>query len=123
MRLTNLIRVTLAALLAAALVTPLTAQTAKHSRYIFRDLGTFGGPNSNVNTDSVVINKDGVVVGGADTSLFDPACGCLQSHAFKWHRDVLTDLGTLQGGVIASPLRSIFEVWLLGLQRTVTLIH
>ena len=71
---------------------------AKHSRYILKDLGTFGGPNNGVSFASVIVNPDGAAVGEADTSIFDPDCGCYVFHAFKWRNGVLTDLGTLPGG-------------------------
>ena len=69
-----------------------------HRHYTLVDLGTFGGPNSNVNSDSKVINDGGTVVGGADTADWDPVCGCHAFHAFKARNGVLTDLGTLPGG-------------------------
>src|SRR5262249_33910160 len=53
---------------------------------------------SGVNGGSVVANRHGAVVGGADTSVYDPECDCYVSHAFKWEEGVLTDLGTLPGG-------------------------
>ncbi|MEQ1354704.1 MAG: hypothetical protein ABLT11_11835 [Candidatus Acidiferrum sp.] len=70
----------------------------KHKRYTLVDLGTFGGPNSNINGGSAVINDKGTIVGGADTADWDPICGCPVFHAFKWHDGVSTDLGTLPGG-------------------------
>jgi probable HAF family extracellular repeat protein len=78
-------------------------QKPAHHQYRFVDLGTFGGANSNVNTDSVVINKDGAVVGGAETTVFDPLSGGATIHAFKWYKNVLTDLGTLPGGASSFP--------------------
>jgi probable HAF family extracellular repeat protein len=87
------------------IATPLAAQdlTARHSgtesRYILKDLGTFGGPNSNVNGgDSHVMNNQGTVVGGADTGDWSPTCDCPVTHAFKWNMGRLTDLGTLPNG-------------------------
>jgi probable HAF family extracellular repeat protein len=71
---------------------------AKHRRYTLVDIGTLGGAYSQVNIVSVVINEKGTVVGGADTSVIDPVCGCFDFHAYKWHDGVLTDLGTLPGG-------------------------
>jgi hypothetical protein len=70
MRSANLMGITLAALFAIALATPLAAQqqTKKNSRYILKDLGTLGGSYSQVNTFSAVINEKGTVVGSSDTS-------------------------------------------------------
>ncbi len=74
----------------------------KHSHYKVIDLGTFGGPDSTVNSNSVNTNTKGAVVGGASTSTPDPACTfdshCFAFHSFKFQKDVLTDLGTLPGG-------------------------
>jgi probable HAF family extracellular repeat protein len=70
----------------------------KHTRYTLVDIGTLGGPNSALNGGGVVANRSGTVVGRADTSIFDPACDCYVSHAFRWRKGALTDLGTLPGG-------------------------
>jgi probable HAF family extracellular repeat protein len=96
----------------AALVIPLrtTAQqvqvrSAEHHKYKLIDLGTFGGPASYfANGFDGIVNNQGKAVGGADTSTPDPypaACfqpDCFVSHAFQWHRGILTDLGTLAPG-------------------------
>ena len=76
---------------------------SKYSHYKVVDLGTFGGPHSNVNGNSINTNAKGTVVGGASTSTPDPACTfdfpyCFAFHAFKFRKHVLTDLGTLPGG-------------------------
>ena len=44
-------------------------QEQKHSRYILKDLGTFGGPSSFFFNVPIVasVNNSGTVVGGADT--------------------------------------------------------
>jgi probable HAF family extracellular repeat protein len=79
-------------------------RSAKHSRYILKDLGTLGGPLSNVTTGTQVINDKGIVVGGADTSIPNPCTEpflCSDdfiSHAFKWQDGVMRDLGALPGG-------------------------
>ncbi len=82
--------------------TPARAQQlsshTRHTRYQVIDVGTFGGPTSSYNSGSVIINGRGTVVGAADTSIFDAACGCFVFHAFRWENGVLTDLGTLPGG-------------------------
>jgi probable HAF family extracellular repeat protein len=83
-----------------------------HHHYRLLDLGTFGGPNSHLFTQGVgaqFLNNRGVVTGSADTSILDPnAPNCLNSvigiisdcyisHAFKWQKGSLTDLGSLPG--------------------------
>jgi hypothetical protein len=76
MRSGNLMCITLAALLAVALGTPLAAQqqAAKHHKYKLIDLGTFGGPHSSFNSGTSIINRSGTAVGFASTSTPDPAC-------------------------------------------------
>jgi probable HAF family extracellular repeat protein len=99
----------LAALVAAHRMPAQEAKTGGHHHYKLIDLGTFGGPSSSVaiEPDQNVISSNGVVVGGADTSLPtpEPACynpignpDCFISHAFVWSDDRLKDLGTLPGG-------------------------
>jgi probable HAF family extracellular repeat protein len=75
----------------------------KHKHYTLVDIGTFGGPHSQVNFNSRVINSRGAVAAGASTSVPDPICGfdypfCFYFHALKWQDGVETDLGTLPGG-------------------------
>jgi probable HAF family extracellular repeat protein len=87
-----------------------------HHHYQLIDLGTFGGPNANFITQGVgaqVQNSRGVVTGSADTSIPDPnAPNCLNpldcfiSHAFKWRKGSLTDLGALPG------VNSSFGSWI-----------
>lgn len=69
-------------------------------RYRLVDLGTFGGPNSGNNGESIVMNSEGDVTGFADTSTPDPTCftDCFVNHAYRWRDGVLTDLGALPGG-------------------------
>jgi len=77
-------------------------QSHGHVRFVVKDLGTFGGPFSGVNDDSVTLNNSGVVAGGADTTAPDPECFdglfCFVEHAFRWQGGKLTDLGTLPYG-------------------------
>ncbi len=77
-----------------------------HYPYILIDLGTFGGPASYFpNGFDGFLNNAGTAAGWADTATPDPYPGfcfvqdCFVSHAFRWRRGVLTDLGTLPGGV------------------------
>jgi len=81
-------------------------QTAHH--YIFFEVPTFGGPNflSNfLGPQNSLLSQSGTLVGGADTSVMDPFCfNCsindpFVEHAFTFQDGVLTDLGTLPGGV------------------------
>jgi probable HAF family extracellular repeat protein len=93
----------LVALLAVPAVLAAKDPPAKHKRYTLVDIGTFGGPHSQVNFDSRVINSRGTVVGGASTAVPDPICAvdfpfCFYFHALEWKNGVVTDLGTLPGG-------------------------
>jgi probable HAF family extracellular repeat protein len=103
-----------ASAVALAISVQLAAQDKQHHEHEYHhyqliDLGTFGGPNSGVNTEPFqnVINSKGTVVGGADTSIPTPEPGCYNpignadcfiSHAFVWGDNGLKDLGTLPGG-------------------------
>jgi probable HAF family extracellular repeat protein len=90
------IAMTFALLAALAGAESLSAQTR---RYKLIDLGTLGGPNSAQVVESPTVNNPGDVVGMSETSTPDPNCpGCFLSHAFRWHKSVMTDLGTLLGG-------------------------
>jgi probable HAF family extracellular repeat protein len=76
---------------------------SKHSHYKVIDVGTFGGPHSQFNSGSRVINRSGTAVGGASTSTPDPACTfdfpyCFYFHAGKYENGLFSDLGTLSGG-------------------------
>ena len=80
----------------------------EHHHYKLIDMGTFGGPNSFFSTPvSRVINNRGTATGVADTSVPDPNCffDCLVNHAFVWKNGLITDLGTLPGGL------SSFAYW------------
>jgi probable HAF family extracellular repeat protein len=79
------------------------AHPQKHKHYTLVDIGTFGGPHSQVNGNSRVINSAGTVAGGASTAVPDPICTfdapfCFYFHALTWKNGVVTDLGTLPGG-------------------------
>ncbi len=110
MRSANLMRITLAAWLGVALVTPLAAQqqAAKHHKYKLIDLGTFGGPHSSFNSGSRIINRSGTTVGGASTSTPDPLClfdfpYCFVFHAGRYEKGVFSDIGSLPGGANSLP--------------------
>ena len=70
---------------------------AQHTKYKLIDIGTFGGPTSQTNGESVVITNEGTVVGGADTSTPCPYFSGLISPAFKWQNGVMTELALLPG--------------------------
>jgi probable HAF family extracellular repeat protein len=89
----------------------------KHHHYKLIDVGTFGGPNTNLITQGVgaqILNNRGIVTGSADTSIPDPNAphclspDCFISHAFKWQMGSLTDLGGLPG------VNSSFGSWISG---------
>jgi probable HAF family extracellular repeat protein len=77
---------------------------ARH-RYRVVDLGTFGGSNSYYFLPyGPSVSRNGVVVGGADTTEPDPdypfcfGNACLAVHAFRWRNGKLRDLGALPNG-------------------------
>ena len=70
------------ALLAVPALLSAQQKPAKHTHYTLVDIGTLGGPNSEVQGGAVVINRSGAVAGDANTSVYDPECGCYINHAF-----------------------------------------
>ena len=91
---TLILATAIALLTALAMPVPLAAQ---HTKYKLIDIGTFGGPTSQTNGESVVITNEGTVVGGADTSTPCPYFSGLISPAFKWQNGVMTELALLPG--------------------------
>jgi probable HAF family extracellular repeat protein len=87
----------LVVLVVLAFVGSLPAQTL---RYKLIDLGTLGGPNSTEGPQAPIVTDTGSVIGVADTSIPDPLCSsdCFISHAFRWKKGTLSDLGTIAGG-------------------------
>ena len=77
-----------------------------HHHYTLIDMGTFGGPNSYLESfpPENIINLRGATAGFADTLVPDPyapncaVSECLVVHAFVWKQGALTDLGSLPSG-------------------------
>jgi probable HAF family extracellular repeat protein len=82
---------------------PAASPGENQPRYRLVDVGTFGGPNSQTNGTSKIMNNVGVVVGVADTDQLCPHAPGLVSPAFKWRNGVLTNLGFLPGGCVSFP--------------------
>jgi probable HAF family extracellular repeat protein len=88
--------------LMCALAIPTIGLGQGHHHYKLIDVGTLGGPSSNVAVAQIVTNH-GTLVGAADTTTPDPNLPCLPcqssfiTHAFQWRDGVLTDLGALPG--------------------------
>jgi len=103
----------IATLLIAALAVPLWTAAQdnpspdnkpKLKKYRLIDLGTLGGPNSQVNgTPPPMINNEGTVAGLADTSSPCLYLGGQVSPAFKWQHGVLINMGLLPGGCFSLP--------------------
>ena len=72
-------------------------------RYRIFDVGTFGGPNSQTNGTTRIMNNAGVVAGMADTDQLCPHAPVFKSPAFRWRDGVLTNLGLLPGGCGSLP--------------------
>jgi len=84
---------------AVAYAGPLGSEARSGPHYQLIDLGTFGGPNSAETQEFPYINDRGTVVGFADTATPDDTDEGFAYHAFRWRNGVMTDLGTLRGGM------------------------
>src|SRR6516164_7956249 len=79
----------------------------EHHHYKLIDLGTFGGPASYFsNGFDGILNNRGTSIGWSDTPTPDPypafcfqTPGCFVTDAFASRNGIVTDLGTLPGGV------------------------
>jgi probable HAF family extracellular repeat protein len=88
----------------AAQAGPSQSHKPKHHQYKLIDLGTLGGPNSQVNGGPpAMINNAGMVAGIADTSGLCPYFAFSISPAFKWQNGALIDMGLLPGGCFSLP--------------------
>jgi probable HAF family extracellular repeat protein len=78
--------------------------TLRDLRYRIFDVGTFGGPTSQTNGGSRIVNDAGTVVGVADTAKACPYFPAFPvSPAFAWHDGVLKNIGLLPGGCFSLP--------------------
>lgn len=76
----------------------------QHHKYKLIDLGTLGGPNSQVNGGPPpMINNRGVIAGEADTSQPCSYFDGVVSPAVSWDDGVITNLGLLPGGCFSLP--------------------
>jgi probable HAF family extracellular repeat protein len=103
MRLMKLARIVAASLLLLC-GTALSAQNTgqanspRHRRYKFVDLGTFGGPDSIIPFLQRTLTKQGTVIGIAETDIpdpFAPNCSspnCKVQSGFEWRKGVITRL-------------------------------
>jgi probable HAF family extracellular repeat protein len=93
---------------------PLAAQNAPDHPYVHHyklaNVGTFGGPDVSLAVEPIaqILNNRGTLVGEAETTTVNPdypngnpfvGGGAYVGHAFSWKQGVLTDLGTLPGGL------------------------
>jgi probable HAF family extracellular repeat protein len=83
----------------AAQDNPLPNNKPKHQKYKLYDLGTFGGPDSNVSTTVQALNNEGAVACSANTLVPDPN-GVFPYifHSCLFQDGTLVDLGSLPGG-------------------------
>src|SRR5205085_2143654 len=86
-------------------------QPHKEQHYTVRVLPTLGGPNSGLVCCPPVraLSSEGTLVAFADKSTPDPyfpncLFDCFVDHAIQWRQGVVTDLGTLPGGVSSLPI-------------------
>lgn len=103
------------ALLLTSTVRPLSAQNSpshsQHHHYKLVDLGTFGGPNSEIQENFLdldggaavqVLSREGIAIAIGDTSTPDPFGNFFddgfETNALKWRDGRITDLGTLPNG-------------------------
>ena len=111
---------------AAAQDNPSPDHRHSHRKYRVIDMGTFGGPASELTTNNgdgagaLILNSQGLLTGSADTPVPDPYspncanASCFVSHTFKWEDGVLTDLGALPG-VSSSQGQAVNELgWIAG---------
>jgi probable HAF family extracellular repeat protein len=104
------------------------AQAQQHHHYIIIDLGTFGGPSGHLNlpenSQVQVLNNRGAIAGWADTPALDPNSPncfneeCFITHAFRWQKGVLTDLGVLPGGDSSNAEGLNEQGWIVGISQT-----
>ena len=103
LRISSLAAITL--LVASAMPLQITAQAAPLTppHYKLVDLGTFGGPHSQFNFGSRIINRKGAAAAGASTSIPDPPCTfdspyCFIFQAGKYDNGKFKNLGALAEG-------------------------
>ena len=105
----------------AALAIPVQVP-GQNIRYKLIDLGTPGGPNSfptPAGSGVLMLNNAGTVAGWGDTTTPDPTCFgndglCLLTHAFRWEKGTLTDLGALPGTNSSAAVAVNARGWILG---------
>ncbi|HKH98383.1 MAG TPA: DUF3466 family protein [Candidatus Sulfotelmatobacter sp.] len=79
----------------------------QYHHYQLVDVGTFGGPQSELYIPEWArygaLNNQGTLAASADTLTLDPYCvntpDCYAAHAFQWQDGGKTDLGVLPGGI------------------------
>jgi probable HAF family extracellular repeat protein len=100
----------IATLVLTRLAAPNYLPAQEHHHYKLIDIGTFGGPSIGLAVEPIaqILNNQGVAVGEANTGMANPyypnvnpflGLGTDVGHAFAWQNGVLTDLGTLPGGL------------------------
>lgn len=99
--------------------------TRKHHHYNLIELGTFGGPTSNMaGPPSRVLNSPGTAIGWADSktpdpftpNCFDPTCSVQKS--FIWQDERLVELPSLVSGASSAAFWENDHRWVVGVSET-----
>jgi probable HAF family extracellular repeat protein len=116
----------------AAQDTPAQNNQHRHHQYRLIDMGTFGGPASELTTNNgigagaKILSNHGVLTGSADTTVLDPYspncfnASCFVGHAFRWDNGSRKELETLPGVNSSQGTGANEAGWVAGVSQTGT---